>query len=55
MLIQEKMKMASVPNKICERQPLKSLKGYGLPLPPALQTLRYYPNDYCRELSSAHR
>ena len=25
-----------------------------LPLPPASQTLRYQPGDYCRELTSAH-
>ena len=25
-----------------------------LPLPPASQTLRHYPGDYCRELTSAH-
>ena len=25
-----------------------------LPLPPASQTLRYWPSDYCRELISAH-
>ena len=25
-----------------------------LPLPPALQTLRCQPDDYCRELTSAH-
>ena len=25
-----------------------------LPLPPALQTLRYQPSNYCRELTSAH-
>ena len=25
-----------------------------LPLPPALQTLRHYPGNYCRELTSAH-
>ena len=26
-----------------------------LPLPPASQTLRHQPGDYCRELTSAHR
>ena len=26
-----------------------------LPLPPASQTLRHQPDDYCRELTSAHR
>ena len=26
-----------------------------LPPPPASQTLRHYPDDYCRELTSAHR
>ena len=26
-----------------------------IPLPPASQTLRHYPGDYCRELTSAHR
>ena len=25
-----------------------------LPLPTALRTLRHYPGDYCRELTSAH-
>ena len=25
-----------------------------LPLPPASQTLRHYPDDYCRELVSTH-
>ena len=25
-----------------------------LPTPPALQTLRHYPSDYSRELTSAH-
>ena len=25
-----------------------------LPLPPASQTFRHYPGDYCRELTSAH-
>ena len=26
-----------------------------LPFPPASQTLRHYPGDYCRELTPAHR
>ena len=26
-----------------------------LPLPPALETLRHQPENYCRELTSAHR
>ena len=26
-----------------------------LPLPPTSQTLRHYPGDYCRELTSAYR
>ena len=32
-------------------------RGYffdsSLPVPPISQTLRYYPGDYCRELTSA--
>ena len=28
--------------------------NYSLPLPPASQTLRHKPGDYCRELTSSH-
>ena len=29
--------------------------NFSLPLPPASQTLRHQPSDYCRDLTSAHR
>ena len=29
--------------------------NFQLPFPPASQTLRHYPGDYCRKLTSAHR